>query len=53
MTWSRRRRAFRAGLQYTADKEANMPIYEYACNQCGQEFETLVRSGTVPGCPER
>jgi putative FmdB family regulatory protein len=28
-----------------------MPIYEYACNKCGQEFETLVRSGTVPGCP--
>jgi len=28
-----------------------MPIYEYACNKCGQEFETLVRSGTVPDCP--
>jgi putative FmdB family regulatory protein len=28
-----------------------MPIYEYACNQCGQEFETLIRSDTVPGCP--
>ena len=22
-----------------------MPIYEYACNKCGHEFETLVRSG--------
>ena len=27
-----------------------MPIYEYAC-KCGNEFEMLVRSGTVPGCP--
>ena len=28
-----------------------MPIYEYACNKCGHEFETLVRSSTVPDCP--
>jgi len=28
-----------------------MPIYEYACHKCGQEFETLVRSGTIPDCP--
>jgi putative FmdB family regulatory protein len=28
-----------------------VPIYEYACHKCGQEFETLVRSGTVPDCP--
>lgn len=28
-----------------------MPIYEYACNQCGHEFETLVRSGATPDCP--
>ncbi len=28
-----------------------MPIYEYACNACGHEFETLVRGGTPPGCP--
>ena len=28
-----------------------MPIYEYACSKCGQEFETLVRTGTVPDCP--
>jgi len=28
-----------------------MPIYEYACNDCGREFETLVRSGTTPECP--
>jgi putative FmdB family regulatory protein len=28
-----------------------MPIHEYACHQCGREFETLVRSSTVPECP--
>lgn len=28
-----------------------MPIYEYACQDCGHAFETLVRSGTVPACP--
>jgi putative FmdB family regulatory protein len=28
-----------------------MPIYEYACAKCGHQFEMLVRSGTVPGCP--
>jgi putative FmdB family regulatory protein len=29
-----------------------MPIFEYACNKCGHEFETLVRSGAVPDCPD-
>lgn len=28
-----------------------MPIYEYACHQCGHEFEALVRQSTVPECP--
>ena len=28
-----------------------MPIYEYACSDCGKEFETLVRSGSTPECP--
>ena len=28
-----------------------MPIYEYACQSCGGEFEALVRSQTVPECP--
>jgi putative FmdB family regulatory protein len=28
-----------------------MPIYEYACSKCGHEFETLVRSDSVPDCP--
>ena len=29
-----------------------MPIYEYACQDCGREFEALVRSDTVPECPQ-
>ncbi len=28
-----------------------MPIYEYACGDCGHQFEALVRSDTVPQCP--
>ena len=29
-----------------------MPIYEYACTDCGHHFEALVRSDTVPECPQ-
>ena len=29
-----------------------MPIYAYACSDCAHEFETLVRSGESPACPE-
>jgi putative FmdB family regulatory protein len=28
-----------------------MPIFEYACQQCGHAFEALVRASTVPQCP--
>jgi putative FmdB family regulatory protein len=28
-----------------------MPIYVYACQDCGREFEALVRARTVPECP--
>ncbi len=28
-----------------------MPIYEYSCRDCGNEFETLVRASSVPDCP--
>ena len=28
-----------------------MPIFEYACHDCGREFETLVRGGQTPVCP--
>lgn len=30
-----------------------MPIYEYACDSCGHQFEKLVRIGAeAPPCPE-
>ena len=28
-----------------------MPIYEYSCKSCGNEFEALVRGEKVPSCP--
>ncbi len=29
-----------------------MPIYEYHCPACEQPFELLVRSTTIPACPQ-
>ena len=29
-----------------------MPIYDYSCSDCGHHFETLVRSGSTPACPQ-
>ena len=28
-----------------------MPLFEYACQTCDHQFETLVRNGTAPTCP--
>lgn len=28
-----------------------MPIYEYSCRKCGQDFEELVFGDTPPLCP--
>ena len=28
-----------------------MPIYEYQCQQCGHQFEKLVRGDESPACP--
>jgi putative FmdB family regulatory protein len=28
-----------------------MPIYGYDCNDCGNQFEKLVRSSDKPACP--
>ena len=28
-----------------------MPIYEYACDKCGKEFEELVFDDSTPPCP--
>ena len=29
-----------------------MPIFEYRCDSCHHEFETLVRTGDTPACPK-
>jgi putative FmdB family regulatory protein len=29
-----------------------MPIYEFSCTACGQEFEVLVLKSIVPACPK-
>lgn len=29
-----------------------MPLYEYHCPACDAHFELLVRSSTVPACPQ-
>ena len=29
-----------------------MPLYEYACDSCQQQFEVLVRGHERPACPE-
>lgn len=28
-----------------------MPIYEYGCDKCGQDFEELVFGDEAPACP--
>jgi len=28
-----------------------MPIYEYTCQQCGHDFEYLLRGDEKPACP--
>jgi putative FmdB family regulatory protein len=28
-----------------------MPLFEYACKKCGNEFEALVRGAERPTCP--
>ncbi len=29
-----------------------MPLYEYACQECGKESELLVNSSAQPVCPQ-
>ena len=28
-----------------------MPLFDFRCKNCNQEFEALVRTGDVPQCP--
>lgn len=35
------------GLRYTGV----MPLFEFACRDCGTRFEMLMRAGTAPVCP--
>ena len=28
-----------------------MPLFEYACRDCGHRFEFLTRAGQTPACP--
>jgi putative FmdB family regulatory protein len=48
----RKRSETPAAAQSTLRWSAVMPIFEYACRQCGHAFEALVRSSTVPSCPQ-
>ena len=29
-----------------------MPLFDFACRSCGNQFEALVRSESKPACPE-
>ena len=29
-----------------------MPLYEYTCRACSNQFEALVRGSTTPTCPQ-
>ena len=29
-----------------------MPLFDYACDDCGHAFEALVRGSETPACPE-
>src|SRR5690606_25232099 len=35
----------------TQHRSVTMPIYEYACKGCGNEFEMLIRGQKTPVCP--
>jgi putative FmdB family regulatory protein len=34
------------------ERVVEMPIYEYACDRCHDEFELLVRGEETPVCPK-
>jgi putative FmdB family regulatory protein len=43
-----------SGIVYIIRKVPIMPLYEYHCNECGEEFEKMVRFSEAdlgPTCP--
>jgi putative FmdB family regulatory protein len=38
-------------LPLVFESAAEMPLYEYTCDGCEEEFELLVRGGESPACP--
>jgi len=45
----------RTGSAVTSGRFLNlsgMPLFEFACRQCGHRFETLVTGNRAPECPE-
>ncbi len=42
-----RERASRGRICHNRD----MPLFEYACRDCGHQFEYLTRAGQTPSCP--
>lgn len=39
-------------MLFSPSNEAAVPIFEYSCDACHHQFETLVRTGDVPSCPK-
>jgi putative FmdB family regulatory protein len=29
-----------------------MPLFEFVCQSCGKQFEEIVRSSSIPRCPD-
>ncbi len=46
------RKGKHAGVRLVRYRQDQMPIYEYQCRQCANEFELLVlKDYTTPSCP--
>ena len=47
----RRPRRSAAPVAKAGEGEGDMPLFEYACKECEQQFELLVRGTETPECP--